>query len=66
MITARKLGSGYWHIRGYGPCNWAQPRRWPCSEGELRASAFPEASERFIQDALQAMNQSKPRKQDTI
>ena len=51
-ITAKRLESGYWHLRGEGPCNWAQPPNWPCSEAVLRASAFNEASEDFIRDAL--------------
>lgn len=24
-ISVRRLSSGYWHIRGVGPCNYAQP-----------------------------------------
>ena len=51
-ITVRQLESGYWHVRGIGPCNWVQPKRWPCDEAELRRSAFPEASEAFIRAAL--------------
>jgi hypothetical protein len=47
-ITVRKLSSGYYHIRGQGVCNWAQPQVWPCDEATLRAAAFPEASEQFI------------------
>lgn len=55
MIEAQRLDSGYWHIRGDGMCNWAQPSMWPCSEEELRASAFPEASEQFFQAARRLM-----------
>jgi len=51
-ITITRLSSGYWHLRGTGPCNWAQPERWPCSEDALRKSAFPEASEEFLRSAL--------------
>ena len=51
-IEAKRLASGYWHIRGEGPCNWAQPPDWPCSEEVLRASAFNEASGDFIRSAL--------------
>jgi len=51
-ITITQLPSGYWHIRGRGPCNWAQPPHWPCSEEVLRAHAFPQASEEFFADAL--------------
>ena len=48
-IKISKLSSGYWHIRGDGPCNWAQPPHWPCSMDEVRANAFPEACEQFFQ-----------------
>ena len=51
-ITVKRLPSGYYHIRGDGPCNWAQPPSWPCDEQMLRASAFPQASETFIEAAL--------------
>lgn len=53
-ITAKHLESGYWHIRGQGPCSWAQPPTWPCDEETFRAHAFGEASEGFIQSALAA------------
>lgn len=53
-IHVRQLPSGYWHVRGHGPCNWAQPPTWPCSEEELRAHAFPEAGDRFFADAMTA------------
>ena len=46
-ITMRRLESGYVHIRGVGPCNWAQPPRWPCTYAELDESFFPEASLEF-------------------
>jgi len=52
LIIVKKLTTGYWHLRGYGICNWAQPPTWPCDEETLRAHAFPEASEQFIQDCL--------------
>ena len=51
MITAKRLESGWWLIRGYGPCNWAQVPKWPCSEHELERHAFPEASDGFIREA---------------
>ena len=50
-ITVTRLKSGYYHLRGRGPCNWAQPEVWPCPEEELRKSAFPQASEEFIRAA---------------
>ena len=51
-ITVARLSSGYFHVRGMGPCNWAQPPTWPCGEETLRESAFPEASEEFIRAAI--------------
>jgi len=52
MIHVKQLESGYWHIRGEGPCNWAQPPVWPCSEEVLRQHTFPQASMGFIKEAL--------------
>ena len=53
-ITVKRLhtAGGYYHIRGVGPCNWAQPPCWPCDERTLRRHAFPEASEEFVQECL--------------
>jgi len=56
-ITVERLSTGYYHVRGQGPCNWAQPPHWPCTEEVLRSSAFAEASESFIKAALEAMNE---------
>jgi len=56
-IQVTKLKSGYYHIRGNGPCNWAQPPFFPCSEGLLREHTFEEASESFIQDVLKYMEE---------
>lgn len=53
-IQVKKLDSGYYHVRGRGLCNWAQPPQWPCSEEMLRARAFGEASEEFIREALRS------------
>lgn len=53
-ITTERLSSGYWHIRGDGPCNFAQPETWPCSEQSLRDASFPEACEEFIRSAIHA------------
>lgn len=50
-ITVTRLDSGYYHVRGVGPCNWSQPPQWPCDEAMLREYAFPEASEAFIRAA---------------
>ena len=51
IISVHQLSSGYWHVRGTGPHNWAQPRAWPCSTEELRQHAHPEASAGFFQAA---------------
>lgn len=51
-ITIQRLESGYYHIHGDGPCEWAQPPCWPCDEVTLRKHAFPEASNGFIKAAL--------------
>ena len=53
-ITVKKLYSGYYHIRGIGPCNWAQPPIWPCDEVMIRQCVFPEASEKFILECIEA------------
>ena len=55
-MTSIRLESGYWHIRGEGPCNWAQPPVWPCDEKTLRDHAFLEASEEFIRSSIQFRN----------
>lgn len=46
-VSEKTLSSGWVHLRGSGPCNFAQPRRFPCSDDDLEASFFPEASESF-------------------
>jgi hypothetical protein len=46
-VTVTRLPSGYFHLRGVGPCNWAQPEHWPCSEEELEAAFFHEAGASF-------------------
>lgn len=51
-ITITKLSSGYYLIKGNGPCEWAQIEKWPCSENEFREGCFKEASEEFIKSAL--------------
>ena len=53
-LVIRRLDSGYYHVRGDGPCNWAQPPSWPCSEAVLRAHAFAEAGEAFLREACAA------------
>ncbi len=50
-IEISKLESGYWLIRGNGPCEWAQVPNWPTSEQRIRDNSFPEASEMFIRAA---------------
>jgi hypothetical protein len=46
-VTVKQLESGYFHLRGVGLCNWAQPPRWPLPPEELEAAFFGEAGERF-------------------
>ncbi len=62
-IEAKQLDSGYWHLRGTGPCNWAQPPWWPCDEATLRERVFPEASEEFIRECLRA-GATRPEQQE--
>ena len=57
MITVERLSTGYFYLRGDGPCEWAQPDHWPCDEPTLRASAFPAASDKFIHEALATVQQ---------
>ena len=59
-ITVTRLSSGYWHIRGTGPCNWAQPWHWPCDEATLREAAFPEACDEFIYAVMKVAASEKP------
>lgn len=53
-LGVRRLESGYWHLRGTGPLNWAQPPHWPCDEATLLAHAFGQASEAFVLACLEA------------
>lgn len=46
-LSIRRLETGFWLIRGRGPCNWAQVRRWPCTRFELEEGTFHEAGDRF-------------------
>jgi hypothetical protein len=47
-IDIKLLEGGYWHVRGQGPCNWAQFEHWPVDESSARRVSFPEAGETFI------------------
>ena len=51
-MDIHRLSSGYWHIRGQGPCNWIQTPHWPCDEEVIRNHAFPQASEKFIRSVI--------------
>ena len=51
-VAIKRLPTGWWHIRGEGPENWAQPPEWPCSEEMLREHVASGASERFIRAVL--------------
>ena len=52
MLKMSYLSSGYFHIRGQGPCQWVQVPRWPCDEATIRKGAFLEADEAFIQEVI--------------
>ncbi len=58
IINVKRLPTGYYHVRGEGPCNWTQPEEWPCSEEQIRACAFPEAGETFLRAAIEASRQA--------
>lgn len=53
-ILVNQLESGWWHIRGAGPCNWTQPPCWPATEDQIKSHAFSEASEEFLRAAATA------------
>lgn len=61
LIEVKQLPSGWWHVRGRGPCNWSQPMHWPCDEETLRRCAHPEASEEFIREAFFAAESKRAR-----
>lgn len=56
-LRIKRLDSGYYHIRGQGPCNWAQPPTWPCSEQVLLAHTFGEAGNEFRAATFKALNE---------
>ena len=58
-IRFKKLGSGYWHIRGEGVCNWCQVPSWPCTDEELEQSWFPEASMQFRNSIRQKLTKAQ-------
>ena len=58
-LTIKRLPSGYWHIRGSGPCNWAQPPFFPCDNLTLREHAFCQAGETFLQEVELEMDRLK-------
>ena len=51
-LHIKRLSSGYYHISGDGPCEWAQPPTWPCDETTLLAHTFPQASAEFFNEML--------------
>lgn len=61
-IEVTRLSSGWWHIRGVGPCNWSQPPEWPCDEDALREYAHPEAGDGFISEALKEAGREHDRR----
>lgn len=56
IVSVKRLSTGYVHIRGRGPCEWAQPPAWPTDPETLEASFFPEASADFRR-AVRAANE---------
>lgn len=57
-VSIETLDSGYLHIRGEGPCNWAQvPPHFSGSMEDLRPYAFPEASDEFLRAAADALDE---------
>lgn len=54
-IIIKRLPSGYYHIRGEGPCNWAQVQTLPCSEKDLIAWSF-QVNDDFISSAMAEIN----------
>jgi hypothetical protein len=56
-LRIRQLPSGYWHIRGVGVCNWAQPPAWPCDPDVLERHFFGEAGDRF-RDEVRRLNRA--------
>jgi hypothetical protein len=53
-LTVRQLSAGWWHIRGNGPCNWAQPPTWPIHPDELEQHIFHEAGREFRRELAEA------------
>ena len=53
-------GSNWWHIRGNGPCNWAQlPPNMPVHPSQLDEYTFAEAGDEF-RSSLKKLNESWP------
>ena len=60
-LYIKRLPSGYVRIKCSGVCNWAQFARWPCSDEELEAGFFHEASDEFRHHVREAMRQATSR-----
>ena len=56
MITIKRLSTGWYHICGIGPANWAQVPNWPCSDEALSAGMFAEAGATFRRAARAALD----------
>ena len=52
QLTAKRLESGYWHIRGTGIHDFAQPPTLTAPDKELLESTMPEASKEFKESLL--------------
>jgi len=55
-IRISKLPSGYWHIRGQGPSNWAQCLVLPETMEEVRKVAY-DASDDFCYEVAKVVRQ---------
>jgi hypothetical protein len=58
-IVARRLLSGWFHLRGVGPCNWAQINSWDAWQVE-GDGAFCEASDDFRRAARRYIETHQP------
>lgn len=63
-LIITQLSTGHVQIRGKGPCNWAQPAHFPCSDEDLEGSTFHEAGDEFrnsLRTLRDAMDGGEPK-----
>lgn len=46
-LSIKRLSSGYFHVRGRGPCEWGQYETWPPTNSDINDGTFVLASDRF-------------------